>query len=190
MLFPTIRRLQALLLPVILWLAANLAVYSAVYGKELESTEYQLKSVLLYKLTRFVDWPQNESNAVGSFKICVLGRDDFGRSLDALEKYKVKGAPIKVSRFTLSEQVDMSCRILFISDSKQPFIREITRQLEAYPILTVGDSDQFAEQGGMIQFVMKQRKIGFQINLQKVSDCKLKIAAPLLQMSTIVKEKP
>ena len=189
MLFPTIRRLQALLLPVILWLAANLAVSSAVYGKELVSTEYQLKSVLLYKLTRFVDWPQNETSATGSFKICVLGRDDFGSALDALEKYKVKGVLIKVLRFTLSEQVDTSCRMLVISASKQPFIKTITNQFKPYPILTVGDTPHFANLGGMIQFVLKNKKIGFTINLQKATDCKLKIAAPLLQMSTIVKAK-
>ena len=182
---PARRSQWRLLLPLLVALCAA----GPLSASEPVSTEYKLKSVLLYKLTRFVEWPEQLTRRPGRFKICLLGRDDFGPALQALEKYQVAGSSIQVLRFKQSEQVDTDCRIVFISASKQPFIKSIIKRLDPYPILTVGESSDFSAQGGMIQFVLENKKIGFKINLQKANAGKLKIAAPLLQMSTIVKAK-
>ncbi len=173
-------------------LLVTLSGCNVAYAGETVTSEYKLKSVLLYKLTRFVEWPpltriRQASGAAARFRICLLGRDDFGASLDALENLKVENTPISVARYTRSEDVDTQCQILFISASKQPFMASIIKRMAPYPMLTVGDSEGFAEHGGMVQFVLHEKKIGFQINLDQVDHCKLKIAAPLLQMSTIVK---
>jgi hypothetical protein len=176
-------------LPHFALLLATLCGVNLAFAGEQVSTEYKLKSVLLYKLTRFVEWPAALSVEKSDFKICLLGRDDFGSALQALEQHQVAGKQIKVLRFDQSEQIDTDCRIVFVSSSKQPFIPSIIQRLAPYPILTVGESDGFAQQGGMIQFALKNKKISFEINNHKVLACKLKIAAPLLQMSTIVKAK-
>ncbi len=164
--------LLALLLPV--------SIHSAGSG----SAEYKLKVALIYKLTGFIEWPESSLEG-GKFGICILGRDDFGNALDALEARKVDNQAIHVRRFVQSEAVDASCQILFVSESKRPFLRSILQSLAHYPILTIGDVEQFAEKGGMIEFVRGSKRIGFRINLQ-ASKAGLKIAAPLLDLSTIV----
>ena len=151
------------------------------------SDEYQLKAALIYKLTHFVKWPTaTRASDERSFGICVLGRDPFGKALDALEGRKVNDVPIRVRRFRRSDGIGKQCRILFISDSKQAFVDPILKSLEGRPVLTLGDMDRFADKGGMIQFSRGGRRIGFRINLARARAAGLKLAAPLLQLATIV----
>ena len=152
------------------------------------SSEYKLKAALIYKLTRFVEWPP-ESRQRTDFGICILGRDDFGSALDALESRYVHGLPIRIRRLVQSDAVDSSCQILFVSESKRPFLHSILASLEGRPILTIGDLDGFAEKGGMIEFVRGRQRIAFRINLRQASRAGLNIAAPLLELSTIVETK-
>ncbi|WP_052469925.1 YfiR family protein [Thiolapillus brandeum] len=149
------------------------------------SPEYKLKAALIYKLTKFVEWPRN-SRERKQFGICILGRDDFGSALNALEARQVGNQPIHIQRFAQSEAVNSSCQILFISESKRPFLKTILHSLAPLPILTIGDMGEFAEMGGMIELTRGHKRIGFRINLQQADRAGLKIAAPLLDLATIV----
>lgn len=177
---------RACLSLVVLMAVASLTGTAFAADREAVTTEYKIKSALLYKFTRFVEWPKDLIPKATDFKICVLGQDEFGSTLDALEGRKAHGLPIRIQRFKLSAKIDTSCRLVFITRHKQIFLQSILEQLDPYPILTVGDSDSFADQGGMVQFVIKNKKISFRINNVRANACKLHIAAPLLQMSTIV----
>jgi len=151
------------------------------------SPEYKLKAALLFKLTKFVEWPkQNSLRKDGSFGICILGRDDFGSLLDALQKRYVNNAPISIHRFMQSEGINGNCQLIFISDSKRSYLASIINTLADKPVLTIGESKKFAAQGGMIQFVRNENRIGFKINVDHVHASGLKIAAPLLELATIV----
>lgn len=54
-------------------------------------------------------------------------------------------------------------------------------------VLTIGDAEDFAELGGMMQMSLKRKKIRFTVNLQSIEDAGLKVAAPLLELSTILR---
>ena len=150
--------------------------------------EYKFKAVLIYKLTKFVEWPDSiPGRNGGSFDICLLGDDVFGSNLDILEGRMAAGQPVRVRRFSQSVSVDSHCHILFISSSKQAFLNSILNKLRDQPILTLGDSEGFAEQGGMIQFVRDNNRFGFKINLESAKRSGLLIAAPLLDLSTVVR---
>ncbi len=155
------------------------------------SPEYKLKAALLFKLTKFVEWPkQNSLRKDGSFGICILGRDDFGSLLDALQKRYINNAPVSIHRFMQSEGINEKCQLIFISDSKRSYLDSIINTLAGKPVLTIGESKKFAAQGGMIQFVRNENRIGFKINVAHVHTSGLKIAAPLLELATIVDDNP
>ena len=139
-----------------------------------------------YKLTKFVEWPEADGGAAERpFGLCVLGKDNFGAALNALEERKVAGRAIAIRHFDQSDAVTGHCDLLFISHSKRAFFRPILQSLGNRPILSVGDTEDFAEQGGIIQFTAGKR-IGFKINIERARHSGLKIAAPLLQLATIV----
>ena len=163
---------------------------SCSWSANLVTSEYRLKAALIYKLTRFVEWPEGEFDH-DAFDVCLLGHDSFGGALDALEGRKVRSLRIRIRRFVQSESVSASCRILFISDSKRPFLENILNALSHRPTLTIGDMRGFAEKGGIIEFVQEGKRLGFKINLAQANAAGLRLAAPLLELATIVKtEQP
>ncbi|MCA6127618.1 hypothetical protein AI19_13645 [Thalassolituus oleivorans 4BN06-13] len=149
------------------------------------TAEYKLKAALLYKLTRFVTWPEQEVKT-SNFAICVLGENVFADALEPLRKREVKNHPIEIFYFSQSEDINQSCQLIFISDSKKAFIRQIIQRLNDEATLTLSDSSEFAANGGMIEFVQGERNIGFKINSAKAKQAGLSIAAPLLELAEIV----
>jgi hypothetical protein len=54
-------------------------------------------------------------------------------------------------------------------------------------VLTVGDFDQFAERGGMIQLIKEGNKFRFAINVDAVNASRLRISSKLLQLAELVR---
>jgi hypothetical protein len=60
---------------------------------------------------------------------------------------------------------------------------EILAAIRKQPILTVGDQERFAHQGGMINFVKQGGKVRFEVNSAAVEAGGLKMSAKLLQVA-------
>lgn len=150
--------------------------------------EYTLKAAFLYNFTLFVEWPSREAYVSGHpFKLCVLGRDPFGSLLDVLERERVKGKPVRITRVTKVEDA-MSCHVVFVSTSESSRLVSILQALREHGILTVGEMDGFAKAGGMIQFISEGKNIKFAINTNAVERDRLTISSKLLNLATIVKD--
>jgi hypothetical protein len=57
-------------------------------------------------------------------------------------------------------------------------------------VLTVGESDEFARRGGMINFVLEQDKVRFEINVSRVEQGGLKLSAQLQKLASAVRRDP
>jgi hypothetical protein len=55
-----------------------------------------------------------------------------------------------------------------------------------YPVLTVGESQYFVQQGGVIGFCLVENKVRFNINLEAAGKARLKISAKLLALAKTV----
>ncbi|MCP4696741.1 MAG: YfiR family protein, partial [Gammaproteobacteria bacterium] len=146
--------------------------------------EYQVKAVFMYNFGRFVTWPKSVYTGEGaSIRICILGEDPFRIELDAAVKgEKVLGRALTVERLNNVESA-VNCQILFISRSEKRRMGSYLRFLRQYPVLTVGDTDDFIVRGGMIQFYNLGNKIRFAIAPDLVSDVGLKVSSRLLRVA-------
>src|SRR5882762_3080597 len=81
-------------------------------------SEYQVKAAFLYKFATYVRWPPRTGlDASSPFVICVIGRDPFGRELDAvMQGQNIHGRSIVVRRLTRPEEA-ARCDLLFIGSS-------------------------------------------------------------------------
>jgi hypothetical protein len=153
-------------------------------------TEYQVKALFLLNFTKYVDWPPAAFAETNSpIIIGLYGEDKFG---DAL-KQAVEGKTIGGRRIVI-QPVEKGgdpgkCHMLFISDSETDHLGEILDKIKALPVLTVGETDQFMEQGGMINFVKKEGKIRLEINLDAARQAGLEISSKLLNVADVVKGK-
>jgi hypothetical protein len=150
------------------WGAALMMLVSLARGAAAPpaSTEYQLKAAFLFKLTQFVEWPARAFREADSpLVIGILGEDPFGAYLDELIKgEKIGGRPLAVRRYQRVEDV-ADCHILFFSHSEAATLEKSLAHLKGRSVLTVGDTDTFTQQGGMVRFPVENGKIRLKISI-------------------------
>jgi hypothetical protein len=168
-----------------LWLAVGGAAGEEKGGGV---TEYQVKAAFLYNFTKFTDWPTNASAPSNTpIVIGIVGEDPFGKTLDAVVSGEtVRGRPLVVKR--LRDEEDLrSCQLLFSSRSAKDRLPALLSQLKGSPVLTVGDFDGFAQQGGMVNLLLVQKSVKIDINQAAVEEAGLQISAKLLKLARIVR---
>lgn len=153
-----------------------------------QAPEYQIKAEFLERFTRFIEWPMDStaSNTHSPFVIGLYGGNPFGTYLEELTaRGTIKGKPIRVQEIENTEQIQ-ACHILFVAGPAKRQLRQVISLTEARPILTVGDTDGFAEKGVLINFYSVDNRIGFEINDSAVKRSGLKFSSKLLRLARIV----
>ena len=154
--------------------------------------EYDLKAAYLCKFALFVKWPTNAFlDAKTPITIGVLGSDPFGKSLaEAVRNETVQGRQLAVegygsveSLINLADEKSKICHILFICQSESGKLGRIFASLKGRPILTVGESDRFCQNGGIIQFIIVENKVRFIINQDAAKAAEIKLSATLLDLA-------
>jgi hypothetical protein len=151
------------------------------------ATEYQVKAAFLFNFARFVEWPADAfPSADSALQICVLGQDPFGRDFEQVIVDKtVNGHRIEVAHPDGIPQA-RACQILFISASEKAHLPSILQGLKGASVLIVGDIPGFATAGGIINFVLDDGRVRFEINLKAAELAHLKISARLLTVAKVV----
>jgi hypothetical protein len=172
-------------------LALNLAGWvvlsPSVLAQQSKPQEYQIKAVYLYNFSKFVQWPPTTENK-DTFAICVLGHDPFGAALDNVlvgEKIEQKAM---VARRITDVQEAAKCQILFIAISESSRAKQILSALGKNSILTVSDIANFSLIGGMIQFVVQDNKVRFEVNLSAAEKAGLTFSSQLLKVASAVRK--
>lgn len=150
-------------------------------------TEYQVKAVFLFNFSQFVQWPATAFSAADApLVIGVLGQDPFGAQLDDVVRGESAGGhPLLVRRFTELKNIQ-DCHILFITREEQRRLPDILTALKGSNVLTVGDADGFAVNGGMIRLKNERNRIRLNINLKAAEAAGLTISSKLLRPADIV----
>jgi hypothetical protein len=149
--------------------------------------EYQVKAAFLYNFIQFVKWPP-EAFPTPDAPLCigVLGDDPFDGALeDTVRGEAVNGHKLTVIRSHNPDDL-RGCQMIFVSRSAQGQMDQILAAVNDRPVLTVGEIDRFAEEGGDINFYLSAGKIRFEINPGAAKHCGLKISSQLLALGRIV----
>jgi hypothetical protein len=161
----------------------------AAFGQPPRPTEYDVKAAYLLDFGKFIrhSGPRPSRPA---FDICILGRDPMGHTIDDLAASEtIDSLPVHVQRLRdVSEAT--TCDIVFISSNEGDRIREDLSILAGSDALTVSDTPQFLDQGGMIQFVLMANHVRFAINLNAVNRAHLELSSELLRVASRVIGKP
>lgn len=168
-------------------LGLAMLLIGAVRAQSPTAGEYQVKAAFLYNFAKFVEWPTSGfSDASSPLQICVFGRDPFGQALrDITNQKTVNGRKLEVNQVT-DLQHARGCHILFIASSGETAVKQIVDGLRGAGVLTVGDSKGFTEQGGMINFVLENDRVQFEVNQKAAAQAGLKISSKLLSVAKLV----
>lgn len=168
-------------------LLALLLSGEAVMGARASELEYRVKAAFLYNFTKFVDWPAEVlENGDRPLTICVVGEDPFGRMLErTLTGKTTHSRTLEARRITALEQLE-GCQVLFIGYSDTLHLRRWVEHVDDSPVLTVGEESRFVELGGMIEFVIVDGKVRFDINHEAAQRARLQMSSKLLNLARTV----
>lgn len=149
--------------------------------------EYQLMSVILWRLAQFVEWPASAFASPDSpLIIAVLGENPFGTALElATRGETARGRKIVIGA-QASDAIDR-CHILFVSSSEKSRFKDILRSVSGKHILTVSDGEGFSRAGGMVDLFIDSGRAAMRVNLRVADAAGLAFDARVLRMAEVVK---
>jgi hypothetical protein len=154
-----------------------------------DSSEYLIKAGFIYNFAKLVEWPTTAFAQPDSpIVIGILGDDPFGATLDRIvADKKINGRSFAVKRLKWSKDLKdlKDCNILFVSSSEKEHIDSVVDTVKWMPILTIGDAPGFARRGGIINFMLEDNKVRFEVNVEAAKHAVLNISSRLLALAKI-----
>lgn len=149
-------------------------------------SEPQLKAAFLLNFPKYVEWPAASlPDPTSPIVFAILGDENVANEFAAMINGKnIDGHPIQLVRLTSVAQC-RACHILFIGSDETRMTAEIVKELQGTNVLTVGESDQFMELGGMINLSRRERRIVLEVNLEATRQTELKISSKLMALATV-----
>jgi YfiR/HmsC-like len=160
------------------------AFASAVRVDGQQGLEYEVKAAYLYNIIDFVTWPANAfAGTSDPIRVCVVGTDPFGPVLDrTLNGTSADKRPIVVQRIS-NEGGTANCSLIFLPRANAVRAEAIVRSVAPRPVLTVGETPDFLEKGGMIAFVVDGGRVRFDVNLRAATARGLGLSSRLLRVA-------
>jgi hypothetical protein len=145
------------------------------------SLEYRVKAAFVCKFASYVEWPSRSfSGPDDPVVIGVIASqavvDELARTAASLS---VEGQrPLVVRKLTRSEPVS-DAHVVYITQSGNDHLAETLAAIKGRPVLAVTESSRGTALGSMINFVVVDDKVRFDVSPQAAEASQLKISARL-----------
>jgi hypothetical protein len=177
-------------------LASGLVLLVAAFGAAAaaaqdRSVEFAVKATYLYKFAPFVQWPAGSfASPTDPLVLCVVGDDPVGTLVaEAARDQSVDQHPIHVVHLAALEP-NSRCHILYIA---AVLTEARTRALDAVrgrAVLTVTDTAPAGRVRGIINFVIVEGRVRFEIDLVAAAENHLVISSKLLSLAVSIRQQP
>jgi hypothetical protein len=152
-------------------------------------SDSQVKAAYLYGFAKFVEWPaQKFASPSTPILFCVASDPSFESELNRIVKGKaISGRTLSVISAEESEQA-RNCHVLFLNSMHSRQTRHLLEAVRGAGVLTVGETDDFAQEGGMIRFILKDERVQFEVNHKAANQEGVLISARLLSVAKKILE--
>jgi hypothetical protein len=135
-----------------------------------------IKAAYLYRFGQFIESPAR----TGPLTVCVAGDNGVASSLEKLAREDTAADRTVVRRDAAAAVADGRCGILFVGRD-EPHGAALTKTAGAASTLVVGEDAGFLRAGGMVAFILQDRKVRFSISLANAQAAHLKLSSELLK---------
>ena len=171
------------------WLLGALFCHAYPAGQTLEA-ERQLKAAFVSKFPQFTEWPESTLDGLQRIELCVARPNPFGSSLRELIAGERLGTRPLVVREVDSSQDLATCQLLFVPGQSTRDRRGLLDRARKLPILTVGETPTFIDEGGIVALHMVNGRVRFDINVEAANQAGLRLSSQLLQLALSVRGGP
>jgi hypothetical protein len=150
-----------------------------------------VKAAFLYRFASYVEWPpQVLPRAESPLVIGVIGADALGDELaQVVADRTVAGRPVTVRKLRRGEALT-GVHVLFIGRSDAHRSADVLAAAKGKAVLTVTESEDAFALGSVINFVLLDDKVRFDVALRPAEMENLKISARLLSVARKVIPSP
>ncbi|MEY4907010.1 MAG: hypothetical protein RL260_728 [Pseudomonadota bacterium] len=152
--------------------------------------ESAVKARMVLSLARFVQWPASGDGAdAGVLRLCVAARQSevFG-AFSALNGQVIAGRTVQVQPPVSGAGADAApCHVLYLHSSAER-ATELLAQAARSATLTVGDAEGFLNRGGMVELMLVNDAIRFDIHLRALRAAQLALSSQVLRLARQVRE--
>jgi hypothetical protein len=147
--------------------------------------EYHLKAAFVYNFAKFVEWPARDTRE--AFRFCLIGKDPFHGVLDELVRGKfLNSRPLLVVRIATAAQA-RSCPVLYVGEGDRPPPVDLLHEIGEWPVLTISERAGFLDAGGIIQLLVDDKRVRFEINAEAARRSGLRVSSRLMRLARSVR---
>jgi len=140
--------------------------------------ELKLKTAYLYNFTKFTHWPED----LKIIKICISVDHPISKSIQSLHEKKSNDKVIEIETIKTEEEVH-GCNLIYLSGVSQDFYQKVMGLSLGKPIVTIKDIDEYKEVETMITLFEENKRLRFQINIDKAKESGVVFSSKLLKYS-------
>lgn len=153
-------------------------------------SEYEVKAAVLLKVAKFVEWPQGAfAHERSPLVTCIVGRQSPLRAFESLATNVLGTHPVDV-RLVTGDMLDLrQCQIAFFPSDSGADVDYALSKLDGMPVLTVGETEDFARRGGMLALITRDQRVGFAVNVAASKRSGIIVSSQLLGLATLIEER-
>ncbi len=153
------------------------------------ASESQIKAAFLYKFCHYVEWPDGTfPSGTSPLRLGVVGsRGNFEELQKIADGLTVNGRTVEV-HFVESFSAVNGIHLLFLARNQRFRTNDFLEFTDGLPIVTVTESPAGFRAGSVINFVVEQERVRFDINLIAAHEHGLRLSAQLLKVARQVKK--
>ncbi|NEX21243.1 YfiR family protein [Thiorhodococcus mannitoliphagus] len=154
-------------------------------------TEADLRATFLVNFPLFIEWPSSAFDSPSApLRYCVLGNSALSSSLEqALAGERIGGHPMQLAAAQDPAQW-RRCHILYVDQRAAEPGPRVLAAVEGAPVLSVGDTETFVREGGVVSLVHRGERLHPLINQAAAARAGIRISSKLLRLATLVSESP
>ena len=154
---------------------------------EAQTRELLLKAGYIEKFTHFVDWSNNPHSKDSLFKVAVIGDKKFSMALEQIfSKIKVNEKSVKVTYITSVDQIKDNLILVISKSVNNDKLDEILNYTTGKTILTISEKDGYGVRGSIINLIVVDEFIRYEINRVTLGKSGLKMNSLLIKSGTLV----
>lgn len=163
----------------------------------------KVKAAFVLNFIRFTQWPAHKFDSdEAPLRVHVIGSGALSDTLQPLLSRATvheRSVVVRVVDWPAlrdeAEQAEAEQRL--IAEMRQGHVTVVTRMrgsdvrtlmqgLQGSAVLTVGDVPEFASRGGMLGFVIRDKRVAFQANKRAIEASELSVSSKVLRLAEII----
>jgi len=164
--------------------AAPVAPAAAAAAQPSAPSQLDVQAVYLFDFAKFVRWPEGAEHS--TLTICIAGQKGYVDALTRLVKGEhIDSRPLAVRAIQTPADVT-GCDILFLGILVKDQEAALLAAATGKPVLTVSDIPGFLEDGGIIQFLVIDKRVRFSVDLHSATHSGIGLSSELLKVAVKV----